>query len=233
MASLPALLLFARVPRAGAVKTRLAARLGEDGALRLYRAFLEDAGRAYARPARWESVLCGDPDGRDAAFDDAFPRPWRRASQASGDLGRRLAAAFEEAFDSGAPAAAAVGADHPALPAARLVELFDALAAGASASLIPADDGGYCAIGLTAGVSPRLVFDAIAWSTDGVLEATVARLAAAGVAHRVLAPAYDVDRPEDLDRLGRDLSGRDPGEDDYPRATAAALRALAPGGEAP
>ena len=233
MAALPALLLFARVPRAGAVKTRLAARLGDDGALRLYRAFLEDAGRAYARPERWESVLCGEPDGLDAGFDLPFPPPWRRTSQVSGDLGGRLAAAFEEAFAAGAPAAAAVGADHPALPGARVAELFDALAAGASAAIIPADDGGYCAIGLERGVPPRLVFDAMAWSTGRVLSATLERLSAAGVAHRVLAPAYDVDRPEDLDRLGRDLSRHDPRADDYPRATAAALRALAHRGQTP
>ena len=233
MAVRPALLLFARVPRAGAVKTRLAARLGDDGALRLYRAFLEDAGRAYARPGRWESVLCGEPDGLDAAFDRPFPPPWRRTSQVPGDLGGRLAAAFEEAFGQGAPAAVAVGADHPALLGARIAELFDALAAGARAAIIPADDGGYCAIGLARGLSPRLVFDAIAWSTGGVLAATLERLAAERVAHRVLAPAYDVDRPEDLERLGRDLSRHDPRADDYPRATAAALRALANRREAP
>ncbi len=226
MASLPALLLFARTPRPGGVKTRLAPQLGDAGASALYEAFLEDAGRAYLSPSRGASVLWAEPDASAPVFTRCFPPPWERRAQTAGDLGAKLSDAFATAFSDGAPAAVAVGADHPALTRGAVAEIFEALAEGSRAALVPAEDGGYCAIGLSAGVPLPVVFDAMAWSTDRVLAATVERLASAGVAHRLLAPAYDVDRPEDLERLGRDLSSRDPLAEDFPRATANALRAL-------
>jgi glycosyltransferase A (GT-A) superfamily protein (DUF2064 family) len=66
----------------------------------------------------------------------------------------------------------------------------------------------------------------VPWSTDAVLEITRRRLAAEGVRLTLLPPAYDVDRPEDVDRLRRDLARRDPEEPDFPRATARALAEL-------
>lgn len=227
MAARPALLLFARAPRPGEVKTRLWPRLGPDRAAALYRAFLEDAGRVYARPSRWTSVLCADPDPASPLFDPCFPEPWVRTAQGPGDLGRRLVAAFAGAFRSGAPSAVAVGSDHPALPLARIEEMFALLAGGAGATLVPAEDGGYCAIGLAAGAPLEAIFPGVPWSTPAVLAETIARLEAAGVRPRLLEAAYDVDRPEDLDRLRRDLDERDSGAADFPAATAAAMRALA------
>jgi rSAM/selenodomain-associated transferase 1 len=222
----PSLILFARVPAPGRVKTRLLPHLTADGAADLYRAFLEDAARVYLQAARWSPVLCAEPDAEDPSLAALFPKPWRRRAQAQGDLGRRLTDAFEREFRRGAPAAVAVGSDHPALPLRRLEEVFDSLNGGHRAALIPAEDGGYCAIGLAADVPLTDVFHAIPWSTDAVLEQTVRRLVEAGVAHRVLGAAYDVDRPEDLDRLRRDLRERDASARDYPRATARTLAAL-------
>lgn len=229
MAVLPALLLFARTPRPGGVKTRLAPRLGEAGAAALYEAFLEDAGRAYLEPACWRSVLWAEPDPSAPVFDRCFPPPWTRRAQAGEDLGRRLARAFEEAFAHGAPRAVAVGADHPALTRAAVAAIFEALASGARAAIVPAEDGGYCAIGLAADVEPSAIFGGVTWSSPRVLEETLERCAHARVDCRILPPGYDVDRPEDLDRLGRDLAARDPEAADFPRATAAAMRALTTG----
>jgi len=201
----PSLILFARVPAPGRVKTRLLPQLTAQGAADLYRAFLEDAARVYLQGARWSPVLYAEPDAADPRLAALFPDPWRRQDQGQGDLGLRLTEAFEEEFRRGAPAAVAVGSDHPALPLRRLEELFDSLGDGRRAALIPAEDGGYCAIGLTADAPLSEIFRAIPWSTDAVLRETVRRLEEAGVAHRVLGAAYDVDRPEDLDRLRRDL----------------------------
>ena len=225
--ALPCLLLFARAPEAGRVKTRLAGRLTEAGAADLYRAFLSDAARLYARPSRWSSVLCADPDPLHPALDSLFPSPWRREAQAGKSLGDRLSAAFDSAFAGGAPAAVAVGSDHPTLPLERLAEVFDRLAdGGGDAAIVPAEDGGYCAIGLTSSAPYRDVFREVPWSTPEVLARTVQRLERAGVRYRLLPAAYDVDRPEDLERLRLDLAERDPGAADYPAATARALRTL-------
>jgi glycosyltransferase A (GT-A) superfamily protein (DUF2064 family) len=126
-------------------------------------------------------------------------------------------------FARGAPAAVAVGSDHPPCGEADR-KAFRRLSAGDDAVVIPADDGGYCAIGLSARVRVRDVFEDIPWSSPRVLSATRDRFAARGIRAAYLEPAYDVDRPEDLDRLRSDLARRDPSGGDYPRATAKALR---------
>lgn len=224
---LPSLLLFARTPAPGRVKTRLVPPLSEREALALYLAFLEDAAAIYAAPALWQAVLEAEPDPDDPALAALFRDPWKRHRQAAGGLGERLAASFEREFSEGAPAAVAVGSDHPALERRLVEEAFHRLAAGAAAAVIPAEDGGYCAIGLRTGTPVREVFSGIAWSSPSVLAATRERLAALGLAAAILEPAYDVDRPEDLARLKRDLERRDPAGRDYPRATALTLRTLA------
>lgn len=224
--SLPSLLLFARTPERGKVKTRLVPPLSEPEALDLYRAFLEDAAGNYTSPGRWRSVLDAEPDPDEATLATLFPDPWSRRKQAAGNLGERLTAAFEREFALGAPAAVAVGSDHPALECRQIEEAFDCLSGGSDAVVIPADDGGYCAIGLAARVCARDVFSGIPWSSSRVLSATRERFAALGIDAAILEGAYDVDRPEDLERLRRDLAGRDPAERDYPRATARVLREL-------
>ncbi len=221
----PSLLLFARAPEPGRVKTRLAPALGAAGAARLYRAFLEDAARVYGPPAAWSAVLCADPDPDVAPFPALFPAPWRAFRQQGGDLGERLTAAFREEFSAGALAAAAVGSDHPALPRRRLEEVFERLSAGVPAVVIPALDGGYCAIGLRREAPLSEAFREIPWSSPDVLAATICRLS--GSAVDVLAPSYDVDRPEDLETLRADIESRDPAAPDFPSATAAVLRGLA------
>ncbi len=98
--------------------------------------------------------------------------------------------------------------------------------------MIPAEDGGYCAIGLRTGSPFAEVFRDIPWSSASVLRSTLDRLAAAGLRATVLEPSYDVDRPEDLARLAAELARRNPADSDYPRATAEALAALSRVGSA-
>ena len=227
MAERPVLLLFARSPVPGRVKTRLidtgadAEALSPQQASDLYRAFLKDASRLYGRVTTWDSVLCADPDPEDAGLSRLFPDPWRRRAQGDGDLGERLRRAFADAFRAGAPAAVAVGSDHPTLPVRRLGDLFGALTTE-DAAIVPAEDGGYCALGIAARTAGALdeIFRAVPWSTSGVLETTLERMSRAGVSCRRLEPFYDVDRPEDLERLKEDLRARDPREADFPSATA-------------
>jgi uncharacterized protein len=220
---LPILLLFAKAPAAGRVKTRLVPPLSEAQALALYRAFLEDAAASYASSARWEAVLDADPDPEDPVLAALFQGRWRRRRQGPGDLGERLSASFEREFSDGAPAAVAVGSDHPALELRLLEQAFDRLGEGDDAVVIPADDGGYCAIGLASRAPVGRLFSGIPWSSSSVLPATRQRLEDLGLKASVLEPAYDVDRPEDLERLRRDLASRHPSQPGYPRATARAL----------
>lgn len=226
MTPLPALILFARTPVPGKVKTRLCPPLSPEEALSLYTAFLEDAARVYGRPAQWTPVLAAEPEPDDPALVRLFGAGWRRQAQAPGDLGAKLTAAFEAERARGARAVLALGSDHPALPIDRVEAAFEAILSGQDAAIVPAEDGGYCAIALGPRAFPALVFRAVPWSTPEVLASTRARLSGAGLSVTLLEAACDVDRPEDLDRLRADLARRDACAPDYPRATARALAAL-------
>ena len=220
------LILFAKAPEPGRVKTRLAPLLTGEGAARLYRGFLEDAARVYVQPQLWASVLAADSDPEHPFLQSLFPPPWRRIAQVGEDLGERLCVAFEGEVARGAKAVLAVGSDHPALPGERLRRAFEAIRAGADAALIPAEDGGYCAIALSARAAPAAVFRDIPWSSASVLAVTRTRLAEAGLSVVTLEAAYDVDRPEDVERLRGDIARDSPHAPDYPSATARALQEL-------
>jgi uncharacterized protein len=219
------LVLFARVPVAGEVKTRLARTLGPEGAARLYRAFLEDAARVYASGS-WTPVLYAESQPHHAELAALFTPPWRREAQAAADLGGRLIAAFRAEQFRAAPVVAAVGSDHPALALSALEKLVGAVERGADVALIPARDGGYCAIALSSRIDPQVVFDEVPWSSAHTLDRTLARIRARRLSLAMLEPSYDVDRPEDLELLRRDLARRSVAELDYPHSTAAVLAAL-------
>jgi rSAM/selenodomain-associated transferase 1 len=196
-----AVLLLSKPAVVGRVKTRLIGAVGAAGAARLHEAFLSDLVAELA--AGGFSVLpFWALEGGEAL--PAWPAGGRR--QAAGDLGAKLLAAFA-AVAGRARWAAAVGSDHPDLPAERFEEAFAALEAGADLAVGPTRDGGYY---LIAGAPERVVpelFDGVAWSTPAVLAPTLAR-ARGGVGWRVaeLARHEDVDTPEDLDRLARRLA---------------------------
>ena len=201
---------MAKHPVPGQVKTRLAVALGADTACALYRGFVLDlAERLGALPyaVTWAYTPPGAPFGE--LLPGARCRPQRGR-----DLGERLAAAIADELAAGPGPVLAIGADAPHIPAAVLAEAAAALADRADVVLGPAADGGYYLIGLR-GPAPGL-FAGIAWSTAGVLEATLARAGAAGLAVHLLPPSFDVDEVADLARL-RELLAR--GEVCLPRTT--------------
>lgn len=195
------LIVFAKAPRPGRVKTRLARAIGARAAARLAALFLEralEAARA-ARCARLE--LHGAPDCAHPTLRRLARRyRARRRAQAAGDLGARMRAGLEAALARG-EAAVLIGSDCPALGARHLRAAFDALASGTDAVLAPTADGGYALIGLRR-PAPQL-FERIAWGGPQVLAATRARLAAAGLRWVELCAVHDIDRPSDLARLRR------------------------------
>jgi rSAM/selenodomain-associated transferase 1 len=119
-------------------------------------------------------------------------------SQAGKDLGERMHHSVARALRRH-KAVIVIGTDCPALTPRDLRRAVRLLRGGCEAVLAPAEDGGYALIGLTK-VSPRL-FSGIAWGTSAVYEETARRLAAAGYRWRALRTVWDVDRPEDLERL--------------------------------
>jgi uncharacterized protein len=196
-----ALIVFARAPVAGRVKTRLVPLLGEEGAARLQAQMVEKT-LVTARASGIENIyLYGSPGIRSAFFTNARRRHGvSLRPQGRGDIGDRMYRAFRRALRSHAYVVL-VGSDCPALRPADLRAAARALRDGADAVLAPAEDGGYPLIGLRR-VSRRL-FDGIPWSGAQVLAQTRRRLKALRWQWRELRTLWDVDRPEDVARLRR------------------------------
>lgn len=173
-------LVFAREPRAGRVKTRLIPLLGEAGAARLHARLVRRA-LATARAARLGRVQL-----------------WTTRRQRGADLGARMLHAFRRGLRR-AERVILIGADCPVLRARDLRAAARWLAGGADAVFAPAEDGGYALIALRR-VAPRL-FEEIAWGGAQVMAQTRARLALLGWRWRELPEVWDVDRPEDVRRL--------------------------------
>jgi len=194
------ILVFAKAPVPGQVKTRLAPTLGKCGAAQLHRKLVERTLDTASTAALGAIELCCAPDASHAYFAACAKRHGLSLhTQGEGDLGVRMARALERPLALGAPALL-IGCDCPVLTPAYLHEAATALACGADAVFGPAEDGGYVLIGLARAPRAQL-FEAISWGTDTVMQDTRARLRQLGWCWRELAPLWDVDRPEDLLRL--------------------------------
>ena len=204
----PALIVFAKVPRPGRVKTRLSPPLAPADAARLYDAFLRDALDLYAGAAPgpgWADPFgLGAPlavrlylDDPAAAPPDLAPAAVSVHAQRGDGLGARLGRAFAETFAAGHASAVVIGTDHPTLPPAFVGEAVRASAAPLAVAIGPSDDGGYYLLG-TGELAPGL-FD-MPYSHGGVFEDTLDAALDAGLDPTILPSHYDVD---DLDTLRR------------------------------
>lgn len=194
---LRAVLVFVRAPEPGRVKTRLAAAMGPQAALRIYRRLAEHTLREAAALAGEGVQVRVHHTPADAG--DAV-RAWLGAGpvylpQADGDLGMRMEDAFARAFAAGMERVVIVGSDLPDVSATLLRRAFDLLDAH-PAVIGPARDGGYYLLGLRRMVGG--IFDGITWSTPDVLSSTLDRFRAAGMEPVMLEELADVDEVGDL-----------------------------------
>ena len=213
------LIVFARVPQLGQVKSRLAADLGPTRALAVYRRLLNATLATVAQfaqqapPASLNSHshshshlnlhlnlqlhLCfaGDDSQRELA-DLAQQHRMTLSQQAGGNLGDRMASALNAALTRGTPAVL-IGTDLPTLQPYHLRWAFDALTV-ADAAFVPVEDGGYGLVGLTRPADS--IFADIAWSTDQVMRQTRERMVQMGLSWREGEILWDVDTRADLAR---------------------------------
>jgi rSAM/selenodomain-associated transferase 1 len=183
------IVIFAKAPVPGRVKTRLIPALGPEGAARLAASMLrETVDEALA--TGWEVELWGEPD----------PTGWyegppvRLRAQGGGGLGARLAQATRQTLAE-ASSILLIGTDCPELDRSRLAAAAAALGSY-DAVIHPAEDGGYALFGLKR-FSPTL-FDDMPWSTAAVFAETRARIEALGWSLHVGDTLRDIDEPEDL-----------------------------------
>lgn len=193
------IIVFARAPQPGAVKTRLIPLLGPEGAAALQARLVKHTLATVSKAALGAVELHCAPDCDDDFFRFCSNR-YRvdLVAQADGDLGARMAAAVSAALAVHARVLL-IGSDCPALTARRLRQANQVLLDGAAAVLVPAEDGGYVLLGLTR--SDKRLFEGIAWGNDTVLADTRARLRALGWRSPELETLWDIDRPEDYERL--------------------------------
>ena len=218
------IVVMARPLVRGAVKTRLARALGDDGALavyeRLLRGTLESAERVPGAALVLAETPAGDANGAASAAggrDDRIPAvdllagragSWTRLEQRGDGLGERLAAVFADLFAGGSEAVVVVNSDSPALPPEYLEQAFAELAGGGLV-LGPAADGGYYLIGAgretwaadAAAITGLLV--ASPMSSPRLLGHTLRAAQAAGLRVAQLPLWVDVDEPSDLGVLDR------------------------------
>jgi rSAM/selenodomain-associated transferase 1 len=121
--------------------------------------------------------------------------------QPEGDLGQRMSAIAADVL-ARADAVILVGADVPSMTPGDLIEARQALAQGCDAVLGPAEDGGYYLLGLRK--HARDLFAGVDWGTPQVLMQTRVRMLGLGWRTHDLSVRWDVDTPEDYDRLAAD-----------------------------
>ena len=193
------LVVFAKAPQAGQVKTRLTPALGAEGASalahRMLAHVLQQALQANAGPVE----LCMSPPPGDAAWNQIdIPAGVLRTAQGEGDLGERMARAVRRVTAEVGLPVLLMGSDCPALTtdvlqaAARRLQTHDAL-------LVPVADGGYVLIGLKS-PCPAL-FSQMPWSTASVAAETLARMAALSFKVWRGPLLHDIDEPADLAHL--------------------------------
>jgi len=185
------LVIMARYPTRGKVKTRLAAEIGKAAALRIYRQMLDAHLREFRRAdfaVEWRYTPARAPFRRLAR--NAKPQP-------PGNLGERMQQIFVESFAAGYSRVVMIGTDAPEV-GKRTVRRAFALLKDQPAVFQPTFDGGYALIGLTQMLD---VFSGIAWSSAQVMAQTRQRLRQARVKFAELPVTFDVDTAVDLPRL--------------------------------
>jgi rSAM/selenodomain-associated transferase 1 len=193
-----AVILFARSPVRGQVKSRLQPHFTPDESLALHRALVADAA-ALLRQAAGQCTLAleirlsaalpaGDPMASDLAG-------FERGTQQGDDLGERLVHAFQDRLHRGARRVVIIGSDSPTMTPEYLLGAFQVLR-DHDMVVGPAEDGGYVLIGCSRlRIRP---FQGIDWGSDQVMAQTRKKLRRLKISHQLLPPGHDLDTREDL-----------------------------------
>jgi rSAM/selenodomain-associated transferase 1 len=209
LAELCALAVMTKAPQAGRVKTRLTPPLSPEEAAALNTCFLRDTAAAIAQTStgrKAQGVAVYTPIGAEAAYAEILPDNFVLVPQRGDAFGERLMAATEDLLQLGFESLCLIDSDSPTVPEKAFAEAVDILARDEDSVVLgPSDDGGYYLIGLKK-LHHRL-FDAIDWSTDRVLEQTVAAAREIGLPVHLLPAWFDVDDRATLSRLCQEFFG--------------------------
>jgi rSAM/selenodomain-associated transferase 1 len=200
-----ALLVFAKTPKAGKVKTRLLAGVSAEVAAALHEACIADT-LQLLRKRRGCDVFVFAAGGT-SYFRRLVKKLGRDVHvrvlpQRGAELGARMENAFRKCFAMGYRKVVVIGTDTPWMGVERVRRAF-AVLKEKDVVIGPAEDGGYYLLGMRKMVAE--IFRGIPWSTERVLELTVRAAADAKLRKKLLRRDFDLDRPEDLKRAARML----------------------------
>lgn len=194
-------------PRAGRVKTRLIPPLTMEEAAALNICFLRDMTAMIALTAAQEAVrgvAIYTPAGAAPFYADFLPPGFHLVPQRGELLGERLIFALQDLFQLGFESACLINSDSPTVPPQTFAEAAAILAQPEDTIVLgPTEDGGYYLLGVKR--VHRALFEDISWSTDSVLEQTIARAKKLKVKVHLLPTWYDVDDRVTLQRLYTEL----------------------------
>ncbi|WP_163834432.1 TIGR04282 family arsenosugar biosynthesis glycosyltransferase [Spartinivicinus ruber] len=200
----PSIILMAKPPIAGKVKTRLTTYYSEAHATEIYKQLLlYTAQWINELSVNWVKVLAVAEQQPHHFFDHLAFACWQRYLQQGKDLGERMANAVQQYIQPNQPVIL-VGGDCPGLTAPLIQQVVEKLHDEPELSnnnevvIIPAEDGGYVLIGMRQ--FHPCIFENIQWGTEQVLSQTVSQLESSHIPYSLFSPLWDVDRPEDYQR---------------------------------
>ena len=193
-----ALLVFAKTPKPGKVKTRLLAAVSAEVAAALHEACIADTLRLVRKMRGCDVIVFAA--GGTGYFRELVKKQKRGARmrvlpQRGAELGVRMENAFRKCFAMGYREVVVIGTDTPWMGAERVRKAFAGLKAN-DVVIGPAEDGGYYLLAMRKFVPE--VFRGIPWSTERVLELTLKVVERGKLRGKLLRRDFDLDRPEDL-----------------------------------
>jgi uncharacterized protein len=189
--------IFAKAPEKGRVKTRLAANLGDDVAMQVYRALLEHTAQVMSQ---WQGNvrLFIDGDGKKLQLTPLGVYPM--TAQKGNNLGARLLAGVTDALAQSPTGVVVLGTDCPRLTINHVNKLAQSLSTS-DVAIGPARDGGYWGIAIKNVAAAKIVCaEDLPWSTPTLMMATRKRLSAAKITCGHGELLDDLDTVADLNR---------------------------------
>lgn len=209
------IIIMAKVPRAGNVKTRLRPILSTSERRTLAEAFLSDT--IYKAFEKCNALIVAySPTNEESYFSRFDLENLLLSGQKGTDLGEKMSNAFDFAFRRFAGASVImIGTDSPTFPSEFLEKAFTALESTAEIVLGKTADGGFYLIGLKK--NHRRLFKNVEWSTSGVYERMIRNIAELNLRLQSVPEWYDVDMPEDLLQLQKDIRANESSRKDAPQ----------------
>ncbi len=189
------LIIFAKSPIPGKVKTRLTPHITPTEAAELYKSFIADIICSTRKLKCDQVAIAYTPSNAEATFHSICGQSVNYLPQKGDNLGERMKNAFKLSFNEGSKRTVIIGTDSPTLPLSYIQKSFDVLKE-VPIAIGPTFDGGYYLIGLSE--QNDAIFDGIDWSTSKVFDQTLTRIQTINKQLYVLPPWYDVDTPDNL-----------------------------------